>query len=64
MNVRELITSYLTALEGANNAFERDQLARRSEPSKKFIKAQERLEEARAALEGCLIRPYTGWGVR
>ena len=63
MNVRELITSYLTALEGADRAFERDQRANRKEPSKRFLKAQECLEEARAALEGCQIRQFTGWGL-
>ena len=63
MNVKELISNYMVALEGANRAFERDLIARRSEPSRKFLRAQERLEETKAALEGCLIRPYPGWGL-
>lgn len=63
MNVQELLSSYLVALEGANRAFERDLTARRSEPSKKFLKAQERLEEIQEAMEGFQIRPFTGWGL-
>lgn len=63
MRVMDLMTSYLVALKCADSAFERDQRAHRREPSRKFLKAQERLEEVKEAMERLQIRPFTGWGL-